>query len=343
MRFLIFGQYLFFLLATALLPAQTIAIDTLLKDKISIRAIAIDKDKVWYAADKGRVGFVDLKSRSKKEYQFQKDAIDIEFRSLAQTQNEVFVLNVGNPALLYEVSKQTGPRKLVYQEKHEKVFYDSMQFWNEQEGIAIGDPTENCFSILLTKDGGHTWQKQSCNHLPKLVEGEAAFAASNTNIILKGDKAWIVSGGVKSRVFFSSDKGKTWTVTETPIVQGKSMTGIFTADFYDEKNGIVAGGDYEVQSQNFSNKAITKDGGQTWTLIADNQGFGYASCIQYVPNSKGKELLCVGGTGIWYSGDSAETWKKMSDAKDCYTLRFEDEYTAIAAGRNGIIRIKIQK
>ena len=33
---------------------------------------------------------------------------------------------------------------------------------------------------------------------------------------------------------------------DTPIVQGKAMAGIFTADFYDTNQGFIAGGDYEV-------------------------------------------------------------------------------------------------
>ena len=328
---------------SVVVSAQAISVDTILKDKISIRAVAIDKNTVWYAADKGRFGTINLKDFSKSEKQIKKDSLDIEFRSLAQTNSSVFMANIGNPALLYKISKATQEIELVYHEKHEKVFYDSMQFWNDLEGIAIGDPTEDCFSIITTRNGGNSWQKLPCQNLPKLYDGEAAFAASNTNIVIKGADTWLVSGGKKARVFYSADKGKNWTVSETPIVQGKSMTGIFTADFYNEQTGIIAGGDYEIQNQNFANKAITNDGGKTWQLIAENNGFGYASCIQYVPKSKGKELVCVGGTGIWYSADSAKTWTKLSDANDLYIIRFLDETTAIAAGKNKMIRIRFKK
>ncbi|MFV8375772.1 hypothetical protein [Flavobacterium sp. LB1P62] len=44
--------------------------------------------------------------------------------------------------------------------------------------------------------------------LPKIIDGEAAFVACNTNIVIKGNKTWIVTGGKKARVFYSSDKGK---------------------------------------------------------------------------------------------------------------------------------------
>ncbi|HMI08034.1 MAG TPA: hypothetical protein VK528_10840 [Flavobacterium sp.] len=320
-----------------------ISIDTLLVDKISIRAIAIDKNTLWYAGDKGRFGNISLKDKTKKETRIKKDTIDIEFRSLASTSKDIFLANIGNPALIYQISKDGKEPKLVYTENHEKAFYDAMQFWNDREGIAVGDPTENCFSIIITRDGGDSWVKLSCGQLPKLADGEAAFAASNTNIIIKGDKTWIVSGGKKARVFYSSDKGKNWTVSETPIIQGKTMTGIFTADFYDENNGFIAGGDYEIQNQNFGNKAFTNDGGKNWHLVGENQGFGYASCIQYVPKSNGKQLVCVGGSGIQYSADSGATWEKLSDDKDLYTIRFQNENTAIAAGKNKIIRIAFKK
>ena len=319
-----------------------IKVDTLFSDKISIRAILIDKNKVYYAADKNRFGNVDLVSKNKFERKITNDTLKLEFRSIAQTATDVFILSVGNPAILYKFSKTNNSKTIVYQENNPKVFYDAMQFFNDNDGIAIGDPTENCLSIITTNDGGNSWQKMSCENAPKLFDGEAAFAASNSNIVIKNNKIWIVSGGKKSRVFYSDNKGKTFKTTETPIVQGETMTGIFTADFFDEKNGIIAGGNYEKLNQNFGNKAITKNGGKTWKLISENQGFGYASCIQYIPNSDAKKLVCVGATGIFYSNDTAKTWTKLSDNKDLFTIIFINKNTAIAAGKNCMLRLNFE-
>ena len=213
----------------------------------------------------------------------------------------MFILSVGNPALLIQIDKKTLDETVVYKEDHEKVFYDSMHFVDNLNGFAMGDPIENCLAFIKTTDGGKTWQKVSCDILPSISEGEAAFATSNTNLIVKGKSIFMVSGGKKSRVFVSKDFGTTWKVYDTPIVQGATMTGIFTADFYNEKIGIIAGGNYEKQDQNWANKAITKNGGKTWKLIAEKDAFGYASCVQFVPNSNGQQLISVGGTGMYYS------------------------------------------
>lgn len=318
----------------------SVIIDTILNESISSRAILIDDNKVWYAGNKGKIGSVLI---SDKEVKYngiiQRENLNIEFRSIAQTSTDIFVLCVANPALLYRINKQTRQIQLVYQEKNEKVFYDSMQFLNDNEGFAIGDPTEVCPSFIKTIDGGKTWEKVSCNNLPIFEEGEAFFAASNTNLILRNNAMFIVSGGKKSRVAVSEDKGQNWTIFETPIIQGGAMTGAFCADFYNEYIGIIAGGDYEKPLQNSQNKAITTDGGKTWKLVANNSGFGYASCIQYVPKSEGKGIVEVGADGIFYSNDSGENWTKIAEDKDLLTFRFIDDKTAVATGKNRIVKL----
>lgn len=324
-------------------PAYShIEIDTLWNGKISCRALTVDGNNVWYAGNNGSYGYLALDSKANFNSNITKENHKLEFRSIARTSKHIFILSVENPALLYRIAKDGSEVKLVYEENHEKVFYDSMQFFNDSEGIAVGDPTENCPSIIKTADGGQTWHKIPCSKLPKLLEGEAFFAASNTNLILKGNKTWLVSGGKKARVFYSKDKGDTWAAYETPIVQGQTMTGIFTADFYDEAIGMIAGGNYEKPEQNFQNKAITFDGGKTWKLIAENQGAGYASCVQFVPDSKGKAIVSVGSTGVFYSGDGGAVWQKLSEDKDFLTIRFLDSKTAVAAGKNRIVRITFQ-
>ena len=337
---------LFFIFSASIFSQNkftTVTIDTLFKDKISIRALLIDHTKIWYAGDKNRFGSYDLNNKNKFERTISNDTIKMEFRSIAQTDKYIFVLKIGYPALLYRFSKVGVEKKIVYQENNPKVFYDSMRFFDDNFGIAIGDPTEDCLSIIITKDGGETWQKIPCSQLPKLADGEAAFAASNTNVVVKEKNIWIVTGGKKANVYFSPNRGISWKVYKTPIVQGENMTGIFTADFYDLKNGFIAGGNYDKQNQNFENKAISKDGGKTWKLVADNQAFGYASCVQYVPNSSGKQLVSIGTSGVFYSSNNGQNWVKLSDNKDLYTFRFLDKKTAIAAGKNIMLKLNFKE
>ena len=309
-----------------------VEIETLLEDSLlNVRAIEISNNKLMGISSIGKTYTIILNE--------EKDSIielstlsNSNFRSSAFQNDNFYFLSIGSPAELFIDGM------LVYQENHPKAFYDSMDFWNDLEGIAIGDPTDDCMSIIITRDGGNTWNKLSCNDLPKAKEGEAAFAASDTNIAIVGEKTWVATGGMASRVLYSPDKGKTWEVFDTPIVQGKETTGMYSIDFYDELNGFAIGGDYTKPDDNQANKIRTMNGGKTWELVAPGQDPGYRSCVQYIPNGRGKELVAIGFKGIDYSNDSGLTWKHLSD-EGFYTIRFLNDSIAYAAGKGRICKL----
>ncbi|APZ47283.1 oxidoreductase [Polaribacter reichenbachii] len=321
---------------------DTIQIQEFKIDSTSIRAIkVVDTEKVYYAGSKGNVGFKTDKDVSLNALNIKyKDSIIPNFRSVAFNGDDYFALSIGNPALLYKISQ--GKSTIVYKEEHEKVFYDALTFFDDNiHGIAVGDPTENCASIILTSDAGKTWKKLACKNLPKFEEGEAFFAASNTNIKTIDNTVWIASGGKKARILKSTDFGQTWQIYNTPIIQGNGPQGIYSIDFADKNNGIIIGGDYSKPQENKATKAITKDGGKTWTLIADNQNPNYKSCVQYVPNTNGKEIFAVGKTGISFSNDAGKTWKDVSN-DSYYAIQFVDKNTAWLSGNEKIGKLILE-
>ncbi|QWX85524.1 oxidoreductase [Cellulophaga sp. HaHaR_3_176] len=313
-------------------PFKTVEIETLYEDSLSIRAIEIIGSSVAIGANNGFIGTIDLATGKVFAKNQKYDSILPEFRSIAHTSKDVFVLSVGNPALLYKTGDK-GELELVYKEEDENVFYDAMTFWNDKEGIAVGDSMNGCLSLIVTRDGGETWVKQECSSLPEGIEGEGAFAASNTNIKVIGSKTWVAT--TSGRIYYSEDKAKTWTVTKTPIINTEATQGIYSIDFYNDTLGFAIGGDYTQPESNNENKAITTDGGKTWRLIADTAEPNYKSCVQFVPNSGGKGLVAVGFTGISYSSDMGNTWRKLSD-EGFFTLRFKNDTIAYAAGKGRV-------
>jgi photosystem II stability/assembly factor-like uncharacterized protein len=288
----------------------------------SIRAIEVINDKtVWFAGSKGRYGYTEDGGKTWFQDSIFHESQPVHFRAIAATDEAIFLLSIASPALLFKTIDKGKNWKIVYQENDTLAFYDSMKFFDTQNGIAMGDPINGCLSVILTNDGGNTWKKISCENLPPVADGEAAFAASNTNISVVDSHVWIVSGCKKARVFYSSDKGKTWAVYKTPIAKSGEMTGIFSCHFYDKNNGIIFGGDWENQKENTQNKAITTDGGKTWTLVSDGQNPGYRSCVQYIPNTDGKGLVAVGIPGMDYSNDGGSTWINLNNTP-FYTIRF---------------------
>ena len=321
---------------------QSVEIETIYEDSVSIRALEIlDDGSVAFAGSNGKYGLYNPSSKVWNTAVMRQDSLTPNFRAVAHTAEDFFMLSIESPALLYKTGN-SGAMELVYEETDPKAFYDSMRFWNDQEGIAMGDPTENCISIIITRDGGKTWTKVSCDNLPEAAEGEAAFAASNTNIAVYGNNAWIITGGMKSRVLHTGDKGKTWEIYDTPLKQGTPTTGGYSIDFYNANLGVIIGGDYKNPKGNEANKAITKDGGKTWELLADKEDPGHRSNVQFVPGSEGQELLTVSYYSIDYSKDQGATWKNLS-SEGFFTVRFLNDSTAYAAGNGSIARLTFKR
>jgi len=318
---------IFFLLSISNLFSQSKQVSTkqtkgknIFQIDCSIRALEVENDSTcWFAGSKNKFGYTNDYGKTWKENVIKYDTFNLEFRSISVTTSSIFILSVGSPALLFKIDKKTLNYKLVYKETNEKAFYDSMQFWDDENGIAVGDPTANCMSIVLTKDGGKSWKKIACENLPLAVEGEAAFAASNTNISLVDQKAFIATGGKEANILVGTDYGKSWKKYKTPIIQGEKMTGIFSLDNLSMDTAIIAGGDWSAKQKIENTMAITKDGGNSWQLIENNPG--YISCVQFIP--KTKSLVASSTTGIYYSEDLAESWVKISD-EGYYTFRVSE-------------------
>ncbi len=312
-------------------PFSKVIVKSIVEDSLlNIRALELNRHTLKAVSSVGDVYTYDARTAQISIDRISADTLN--FRASAIVENSYFTLSIGSPAYLFK------DQKLVYKEMHPAVFYDALHFWNSKEGIAIGDPTDGCMSVIITRDGGLTWQKTPCEFLPPALQGEAAFAASDTNIAIIGDQTWVATGGRSSRVLYSSDKGMTWNVFETPIVQGFETTGMYSIDFYDALNGFAIGGDYTKPKNQKSNKIRTKDGGETWKVVAQGQNPGYRSCVQYVPNSNAMGLVAVGFEGIDYSQDGGATWKHLSD-EGFYSLRFLNDSVAFAAGKGKISKL----
>lgn len=342
-QFVVLGLFIFLIGCRPSTESKTfvgVDIDMIYIDTVSIRALLpVDKNRVWFAGNQGKVGLIDHRVPKIAHFSYQ-DSL-LQFRAIARTESNVLVVSIGNPAIIYQIGfdgLQATSVKEVYFEQHERVFYNAVKFFNDKEGIAMGDPTDSCLSILITRDGGHHWEKITCDQLPPLVEGEAGYAASNSNIAIYGDAVWIATGGSASRVYYSPDKGHRWQVFDTPIIRGGKMTGIYSIDFYDANLGIVFGGDWENMNDNRANKAITHDGGKTWNLISDGSGPGYRSSVRFVPGRGGQEIVAVGSPGISYSSDAGVSWKSLSE-EGFFAIEFVNDTLAFASGNNKIAQL----
>src|SRR5262249_43429486 len=102
------------------------------------------------------------------------------------------------------------------------VFLDGVAFWDAQHGFTFSDPINGRLVIVTTDDGGRSWTKMPATAIPPVLPNEAAFAASNTQLTVQGSgNAWIATGGgAEARVFRTTDRGRSWTVSSTRMPGG---------------------------------------------------------------------------------------------------------------------------
>ena len=157
-----------------------------------------------------------------------------------------------------------------FETKQAGVFLDAISFWDDEHGIALSDPVGGRLFVLTTDDGGASWTRVATDNAPPMLPGEAAFAASGTCLTVQGESnVWIgTGGGARARVFRSTDRGRTWSVADTPIHAGGASSGVFSVAFDDAQHGVAVGGDYSKPKEAFENVAITVDGGRTWKLAS---------------------------------------------------------------------------
>lgn len=327
-------------LAMTFFNAQSLKMETLLNDKISIRALQIYDGKVWYSGTDSKLGYVNLKDSADKKQMKLADE-KLEFRTLAQDSKNFYTINILSPAHLFRIDKKTLKSNLISTDTLKSAFFDAFIFDKHDRGIAISDPSANGGWIGKIFDGKPTDPNMKTN-FPKYFPGEAHFAASNTNIAMNNGKVWIATGGMKARIFkFSWNDPFTWETYDTPFIQGTSSTGIYSIDFYDKNFGIAVGGDYTKQAENTDNIATTNDGGKTWQIQASRKNGGYKTCVKFRPKSKGKDIIAVGDQNIEFSSDYGKTWTTISEEKGLYVCDWIDENTLVFAGKNRIIKMKL--
>jgi len=192
-------------------------------------------------------------------------------------------------------------------------FANNVWFFDENEGVALGDQADDYLEIWTSDDGGDTWdrvpEENFSGHV--VVPGEYGWTgcmeAVGDNTIIFGTHA------PEGYAFISHDRGHTWFGSFTGCAGTGLNPGVNALAFKDPDHGLAAhdnGVTYDLYT--------TSDGGVNWEEITPI-GTPYASGLSYVPGTDNM-YVSVGGaegsSGASYSLDGGQSWTTWDEMLD---------------------------
>ena len=330
---LIFSILFYSLCFPLIIKAQSIQLLQQNKPSV-IRGLSVINDKTAWVS--GSNGYVAITNNGGKTWNWQqiKGYEKSEFRDIeAFSDKEAIIMSSGTPALVLKTIDGGKSWQEKYRKTDSAYFFDAMDFADNKHGYILGDPINNKFLLMETKNGGKTWT--NATNLPDALPGEAAFAASGTCLRSNNDYLYIVSGGKTSRMIALQLNSNVWNYYNLPVTHGKSSQGAFSIAI-GKNEKIIVGGDYQNDKKTDSVAAIQTI---TPTVIFSNpqQGpAGYQSSVEYINNNT---FLSTGTSGTNITTDGGKTWNKIDTTSFNVCAKAKHGKLVLLAGNDGKIAL----
>jgi hypothetical protein len=268
----------------------------------SFRGLSVVNDSTfWVSGNKGTVGFSSNYGNS-FTWVTVSGYEKVDFRDIhAFTESNAIIVGIDSPAFILKTIDKGKTWNKVYENNTSGIFLDAVDFFDEKNGVVMGDPLNGKMFFATTNNAGNTWQEKTNEFNIIVTKGEAAFASSGTNIKMINDKDFIaVTGGMKSSLV------KNKITYPIPIMFGKESTGANAVAVFGDKI-MVVGGDFNAKDSSVDNCAIWN--GKRWKTPKYNPK-GYRSCVEHIT---GKKWVVCGLNGIDVTADNGKTFKKISE------------------------------
>jgi hypothetical protein len=306
------------------------------KEKISLRGLSVVTNNIiWASGSNGQVAkstdggenftWITVKGYEKRDFR------DIE----AFDSSTAKLMAVDAPAIILKTNDGGNTWKEVFHDDTTGMFLDAMDFADDGNGIVVGDPINNKLFIATTSSYGDKWLAlKPENNFYTADTGEAFFAASGTNINIKGNKnnhaISFVTGGSDSRLFFNGQP------LALNIMKGKDSQGANSVAVNSSVTKmIIVGGDFNAPVSSEKNiEVFNINGEQLLYPVVQTPPHGYRSCVAFITDDS---LICCGLTGVDISNDGGLNWKLISNESFHVCAKAKNGNAVFLAGKDGRI------
>lgn len=304
---------------------------------VELRGLSVVSERVaWASGAKGTV--IRTVDGEKWEIVPVPGAEALDFRDIEAWDEKTAIamsIGPGEASNVYKTTDGGATWRKVLANKEPTGFWDAITFRDRMSGALFGDPVRGRFQVFTTADGGETWTAVPEAGMPVALENEGGFAASGSCLVSgPGSRlAFVTGGAAQARVFVSTDGGRSFSVSASPIPTGAPSRGLFSGLWLDERTLLTVGGDYRERSLAGVNAGLSSDSGAHWTAI-EASPTGFLSSVVRGPGPNAA-IVAVGLAGTGVSNDGGKTWRAV-DATPYNTAGFANG-GGFAVGPLGVI------
>ena len=215
-------------------------------------------------------------------------------------------------------------------------FGNIVHFFNNTNGLVIGDPVNNKYEMYKTTDGGNTWTTLTTAPVPLTAE-EYGYVGGRASF---GEHLWLTSN--TGRILHTANQGATWDSYFAPIDDFAGADSNGTMAFSSATYGLLV--------DNNGWLWYTEDGGESWD-IKDAVNY-YNGDVKYIPGTTnsfvttGISTASTLGLGTAYSTDGGDTWENIDSEQQRGSIgvlnsstMYVGQFTSDNLGNGGILKL----
>lgn len=311
----------------------------------------VDDNTIWVS---GNYGFFGKSTNGGKNWLWAKPKgyEPSDFRDVfAFDSMRAVLMGTTRPAIILRTADGGRNWTEVFRSDDTTVFIDALDFWNDAEGICIGDwTTTNGYTtpyMLITSDTGKTWQQKTYPPQKSDTLKQASFAASGTCLraytnSLGSTMFAIALGGDKHQLFLGEKNGVYRHTPDIPYETTSQSQGIFSLAA-DEANGLIwlVGGDYAINTTGYCVLWNTRT---NKFIYPTNQVNGYRSCVELFAEDNNLMVIACGTNGADIApADPRGLWEQISKVPLNTVIASRNGTGVFLAGPQGTIYKLVKK
>ena len=177
--------------------SPTLTVQNSNSDKLFIGTSMVNDNTVWISGTAGSFGRT-TDGGETWEIGTVPGADSLQFRDIHGVNARIaYILSIGNgdQSRIYKTVDAGYSWTKVFQNAAPEGFFDCMDFWSPDVGMAFSDSYDGSFLIVKTIAGGLDWDRISPDILPPALDGEGSFAASGTCLKTVGENSGLYRDG----------------------------------------------------------------------------------------------------------------------------------------------------